>query len=240
MQPALPELRRRSVLAMLGVPLLTARQALPGAAPSRPEPVAPAVASARPRVAAVETASAAPVTPVRSVARPPLPELSAFKAMPVSVPEPVAVPAATPAVVAEPAVVTSFSCRLFQVTATLAVLIDLGEYPDLTPSARQLWQSICLAFGWQAATLGADFTWPLLPRAGTRSLLDAGPDAARAVLKGRLERDLVPGMRLLVLGAGVAAHVEQPHRLLPALDELLASPLAKRALWQQLAADAVA
>lgn len=228
MQPALPEARRRGFLAALGVPLLTARRELPGAAPSRPAFVAQAEAAP---MSAVTQSVVAP----REVSRPGrvVPPPMRPMALPEAVDAPVLAPPATPLV--EAVAAPSFTCRLLQVSPTLAVLLDLGVYPDLTPAARQLWQGICLAFGWQARELGADFTWPLVPVAGARALLDAGPDAARAVLKGRLERDLQPGMRLLVLGEAVAAHVEQPHLQLPALDALLASPLAKRALWRQLA-----
>lgn len=230
MQAALPEPRRRGFLAALGVPLLTARRVLPGAAPSREAFVEP-----EPPPELTPVAVPLALTP-RAPARP---ELVIPLAKPAVVPATETPPAiAVVAAVSKPLAAPSFSCRLLQVAPTLAVLLDLGAYPDLTPAARQLWQGICQAFGWQAQPLGADFTWPLLPVAGARALLDAGPEAARAVLKGRLERDLQPGMRLLVLGEAVAAHVEPPHLQLPALDALLASPLAKRALWRQLAVEA--
>lgn len=226
MQPALPESRRRGFLAALGVPMLTARHVLPGAAPSRPAFESQPVGDVP---VAVDMAAMTP-TPRPSLVVPPI--VPVVPIAPVVKSEPVIAAAAE--IVAAP----SFSCRLLQVGPALAVLLDLGAYPDLTPAARQLWQAICLAFDWQAQTLGADFTWPLVPMAGGRALLDAGPEAARAVLKGRLERDLPPDMRLLVLGQVVAEHVERPHRQLPALDALLASPLAKRAFWRQLALDA--
>lgn len=227
---ALPEARRRGFLAALGVPLLTARRVLPGAAPSQPAFVPEPVATPEtPRATSPAAIAAAAVVAPRPAPRPEREVIAS--------PAKAETSAATSVPVATGEAAPSFSCRLLQVSPTLAVLLDLGIYPDLTPAARQLWQAVCLAFGWQAQPLGADFTWPLLPSAGARALLDAGPEAARAVLKGRLERDLVPGMRLLVLGEAVAAHVEQPHLQLPALDALLVSPQAKRAFWRQLASD---
>lgn len=252
----MPEARRREYLAALGLPLFVARAPLPGAAvstlpellpeppvsaPVRPAPAVPTPAPAQPRP---ELVASAPVTPPRAPlpalaeaaallqARPATMARAAAEAAPAAAPLPAAMPAAS-------ADQPSFSCRLLRVSPRLAVLLDLGAYPDLGSPERQLWQSLCRAFGWQPQQLAGDFSWPLATSA-RGGMIGSGSDAARGFLQGWLGRDLTAEDRLLVLGPTLAGFVERPHRLLPSLAELLASPLAKRTLWQQLAGDQTA
>lgn len=253
----LPEPRRHAYLAVLGVPLFLARAQLPGAAPARiaaadmpDESAAGAFPEAVPRdlpvIAQVaETAAArlpAPDLPAPAVgASSAASVLEGLRAAGVAVqparpvpqvaePEPVSV-AAPAAAADEP----RFSCRLLRVTASQAVLLDLGDYPDLGPQEQSLWEGLCRAFGWQPEALSADFSWPL--GQGRSGVIGRDSESARGVMQGWLARDLGEDMRLLVLGEPLAGFVQRPHRQLPALSALLASPLAKRALWLQLAGD---
>lgn len=232
------EARRREYLAVLGVPLFMARAPLPGAAESEPVALAPAVPAMAPAPSGPVGAEPVSVAPAVTQ-RPALAETVAVLQQPARQASPqVSEPA--PVVVASPAPMSdqpSFSCRLLRVRPGLAVLLDLGVYPDLGAAERQLWQAICRAFDWQPGQLAGDFSWPL--KAGPRGgMLGSGSEVARGFLQGWLGRDLRPEDRLLVLGPALADFVERPHRLLPSLAELLASPLAKRALWRQLAGDA--
>lgn len=212
----LPEPRRREYLAALGVPLFVARQPLPGAAPSRPViEIMPEPASAPAVMVDRALPTATPVVHVAVAREPAAPEV------------PTKAPATIPV----------FACRLLSVTPDLAVLLDLGEYPDLGPREVTLWAALCQAFGWQPQVLAADFGWPLVPLAKASSLLGQDADAARAVLAGWLGRDLKSEHRLLVLGESLGEFVTRPHRLLPGLSQLLADPLAKRTLWLTLSAD---
>lgn len=246
---ALDEARRREYLAALGVPLFIARVPLPGAAESVFEAVVEPVAMTAPvEPEPVRPSAPAPAPAAALAARQPLPvlaEAAALLQQPLrrSTPEPA--PLTTPDASASArsstspgeAKLSAFSCRLFQVAPGLAVLLDLGEWPDLGAPERQLWQAICRAFDWQPRQLAGDFTWPLA-NTGRGGMIGAGPDDARAFLQGWLGRDLAAGDRLLVLGPTLATLIERPHRLLPSLAELLVSPLAKRALWRQLSAPA--
>ncbi len=247
----MPEARRREYLAALGIPLFVARAPLPGAAASVIEPVAPEVVSERISATPAHALAAVPVresVPLQTASAPraPLPALAEAASLlqqtprrpALTTPEaPVATPVSavvSPAMAAEPA--PSFTCRLVQVAPQLAVLLDLGAYPDLGAPERQLWQAICRALSWTPQQLAADFSWPLTASGKSAGMIGNGADAARAFVQGWLGRDLDGGDRLLLLGPALAPFVERPHRLLPSLAELLASPLAKRALWQQLAA----
>lgn len=236
----LPESRRREYLAALAVPLFVARQPLPGAAlsPRLPEaepeqvvlmtavpavPVQMPVVEPAGRVAAVSPTAAALASltraPAAVAAREPAEAMPALSV-------PVAAALATP----------RFICRLLQVDACLGVLIDLGSHPGLEGPEAMLWRNICQACGWQSGE-PRDFSWPLKGMDRPGSLIHAGPSAAREALHGWLLRNLAGDSRLLVFGPALADCVEHPHRLLPALAELLAQPYAKRALWQQLAGE---
>ncbi len=240
------EARRREYLAALGVPLFVARAPLPGAAASVIDVALPAMAGVQETVGEHVSVALAPTTaaPARESAatapRPPVPALAEAASLlqvpkrPVIAAPNMPVPvAAAPAVAAEPA--PSFTCRLIRVAPALSVLLDLGAYPDLGGPERQLWQAICRALSWSPQPLAADFSWPLTAGGKSSGMIGTSADAARAFVQGWLGRDLASDERLLVMGPALAPYVERPHRLLPALAELLASPLAKRALWQQLA-----
>lgn len=218
----LSESSRQSYLTALGIPQFVARRVLPGAAESvQPAPVTP-VQPAGPSPAMRAAASLAPVAKVATS-----PSAAASpEQQPVAAQQAVLAPATSAAPL-------SFSCRLLQVSAQLAVLMDLGQYPDLGPQEQMLWRSICAVFAWSPRQLATDFSWPLL----SRGMIANDVTAARDVVEGWLRRDLGPDMRLLVLGQTLEPVIVRAHRLLPGMADLLASPLAKRQLWHQLSSD---
>lgn len=241
----LPEPRRREYLAALGVPLFAPRQPLPGAMPS---PIVEMPVEMPVEIVAVamtvmpEQAVEAPLAPSVPAARSPMPpatrELLNQPVVAVKQAAARAASAVTPVMI-EPAIssakpatpdVPRFACRLLRVTEQDFVLLDLGEFPDLGPREAQLWRAIVQAMGWHAESVTADFAWPLTGS----GLLGQGADVAGEMLAAWLGRDVPAQARLFVLGDAPAAHVRRPHRLLPSLAQLLASPLAKRQLWREL------
>lgn len=237
LQSTLNEGRRREYLAALGVPLFRARRALPGAAASVIE-VVPAIVSE----------PAAAVLPPSVQARAPL----ASAAARVILPEPVSLPAAVlkaapvaPMPPAEPvvaAVATTpsprFACRLMPLGEQGYVLLDLGSFPDVVagevlnlPAAeQQLWRNLQRALAWYPGEPEPDFIWPR----SVKGMLGDDADTARDMLSAWLKRQIPSPARLWVFGESLAPFVTRPHRLLPSLSALLASPLAKRQVWQQL------
>lgn len=239
LQSTLDASRRREYLAALGVPLLVSRRALPGAAASviedEPAPVAVApVATLLPPAMQARAQLAATVSPAARVV---LPE-------PVSRPE--AVPAAAgisaPPAVAVAVVATApsprFACRLMPLGEHGFVLLDLGTFPDVVagevlnlPAAeQQLWRNLQRALAWYPGEPEPDFIWPR----AVKGMLGDDADTARDMLSAWLKRQIQPQARLWVFGEALAPFVTRPHRLLPGLSALLASPLAKRQVWQQL------
>jgi len=226
-EATLSEGRRREYLAALGVPLFQARRVLPGAAVSEiverwvePLPSSPISASPVSRLVLPDP-----------VLRP--------KAVDVT-PEPVRPTA--PEVVVEPVTpatpVPRFACRLMPLGEQGFVLLDLGEFPDvvagevlnLAPAEQQLWRNIQRALAWTPGEAEPDFIWPR----AVKGLLGDDADTARDMLSAWLKRQIQPQVRLWVFGEALAPFVTRPHRLLPSLKQLLASPLAKRQVWQQL------
>ena len=230
-QTTLNEGRRREYLAALGVPLFQARRLLPGAAVSEmverwvePVPVSPIPipisASPVSRLVLPDPVlrpKAAGVTP--EPVRPTAPELAVEPVTP-----------ATP--------VPRFACRLMPLGEQGFVLLDLGEFPDvvagevlnLAPAAQQLWRNLQRALAWTPGEAEPDFIWPR----AVKGLLGDDADTARDMLSAWLKRQIQPQARLWVFGEALAPFVTRPHRLLPSLKQLLASPLAKRQVWQQL------
>jgi len=226
-ETTLTEGRRREYLAALGIPLFQARRVLPGAAVSEivarwvePVPATPISASPVSRLVLPDP-----------VLRP--------KAVDVT-PEPVRPTA--PEVVVEPVTpatpVPRFACRLMPLGEQGFVLLDLGEFPDvvagevlnLAPAEQQLWRNIQRALAWTPGEAEPDFIWPR----AVKGLLGDDADTARDMLSAWLKRQIQPQVRLWVFGEALAPFVTRPHRLLPSLKQLLASPLAKRQVWQQL------
>jgi len=226
-EATLTEGRRREYLAALGVPLFQARRVLPGAAVSEiverwvePVPATPISASPVSRLVLPDP-----------VLRP--------KAVDVT-PEPVR--PTSPEVVIEPVTpakpVPRFACRLMPLGEQGFVLLDLGEFPDvvagevlnLAPAEQQLWRNIQRALAWTPGEAEPDFIWPR----AVKGLLGDDADTARDMLSAWLKRQIQPQVRLWVFGEALAPFVTRPHRLLPSLKQLLASPLAKRQVWQQL------
>lgn len=257
--PGLPEPRRREYLAALGVPLFAPRAPLTGALPSPvmamvPADILAAEVMAKPVAALSPTPAglSAPAVPSAQAAgsRSPMPAATrdllnrpatapgqAVTAIPAVAAQPVLVggaPAVSDLARSAPAAVSAdiprFACRLLRVSEQDFVLLDLGEYPDLGPREAQLWRGIVQALGWRAEGMTADFTWPLTGS----GLLGQGADVAREMLAAWLGRDVPAQARLFVFGEAPAAHVQRPHRLMPALAQLLASPQAKRQLWREL------
>lgn len=226
-ETTLTEGRRREYLAALGIPLFQARRVLPGAAVSEiverwvePVPATPISASPVSRLVLPDP-----------VLRP--------KAVDVT-PEPVRPTA--PEVVVEPVTpatpVPRFACRLMPLGEQGFVLLDLGEFPDvvagevlnLAPAEQQLWRNLQRALAWTPGEAEPDFIWPR----AVKGLLGDDADTARDMLSAWLKRLIQPQVRLWVFGEVLAPFVTRPHRLLPSLKQLLASPLAKRQVWQQL------
>jgi hypothetical protein len=225
-ETTLTEGRRREYLAALGIPLFQARRVLPGAAVSEivarwvePVPASPISASPVSRLVLPDPVlrpKAVDVTP--EPVSPTAPELAV---------EPV-----TPAMP-----VPRFACRLMPLGEQGFVLLDLGEFPDvvagevlnLAPAEQQLWRNLQRALAWTPGEAEPDFIWPR----AVKGLLGDDADTARDMLSAWLKRQIQPQVRLWVFGEALAPFVTRPHRLLPSLKQLLASPLAKRQVWQQ-------
>lgn len=234
LQSTLSEGRRREYLAALGVPLFEARRALPGAAASVITPAVAEPVPALPRpVTQARAQLAATASPVARVALPAL--MPVPKAAPAE-PVPVAIAATVPA--------PRFACRLMPLGEPGFVLLDLGEFPDviageilnLPAAEQQLWRNLQRALDWYPGEPEPDFIWPR----AVKGMLGDDADTARDMLSAWLKRQIQPQARLWVFGEALAPFVTRPHCLLPSLSALLASPLAKRQVWQQISRPASA
>lgn len=210
LQSTLDEGRRREYLAALGVPLFHARRALPGAAASVVEAIS--------------------VPPAIKIVVP----MSLPKASPIVLLQTTETVVATVAIAPPP----RFACRLMPLGEQGFVLLDLGTFPDVVageilnlPAAeQQLWRNLQRALAWYPGEPEPDFIWPR----AVKGMLGDDADAARDMLSAWLKRQIQPQARLWVFGEALAPFVMRPHYLLPSLSALLASPLAKRQVWQQL------
>lgn len=237
MQPStLDAGRRREYLAALGLPVFLARRELPGAAISVTDtevvPVAmPDTTPAERRPAAVttaRTASPVPSLPAAAASLPPAPAVAVTATV-----GPAAADRA--ATVAPP---PRFACRLMSLGEPGFVLLDLGRFPDvvagetlsLPPAEQQLWRNLQRALAWYPGEPEPDFIWPR----AVKGMLGDDADTARDMLSAWLTRQIPAERRLWVFGEALAPFVTRPHRLLPGLSVLLASPLAKRQVWHQL------
>ncbi|MEK6788395.1 MAG: hypothetical protein AABY68_05545 [Pseudomonadota bacterium] len=239
LQSTLDEGRRREYLAALGVPLLRARRALPGAAASLIEVVsAPVIEPAASLLPSAIQARVRLATVASAAARVVLPEPAPIQA---AVAPLVAVASVAPAVTTPP---PRFACRLMPLGEHGFVLLDLGAFPDVVageilnlPAAeQQLWRNLQRALAWYPGEPEPDFIWPR----AVKGMLGDDADTARDMLSAWLKRQIQPQARLWVFGEALAPFVTRPHRLLPSLSVLLASPLAKRQVWQQLSQSAAA
>ncbi len=237
----LEEGQRQSYLAALGIPLWSSRHDLPGAQPSQglgfvawldhvsvlPDAVQASVAqpavtpAARPEQSAVVAKTAStPVEPARLAAGELAPASRVYNTSSDAYPR--------------------FSCRVQLLAPGLWVVIALDDVPDLSAQEYRLLENLMQALGGDVSVdAGREhFRWPLslnpaIPR-------DAG--AAREALAAFLgRRRMGPDekARWLVLGETLAAYVRTAlpeHNVIaaPPLRELLANPVAKRALWQAL------
>jgi len=244
LQSTLDEGRRREYLAALGVPLLSARRVLPGAAPSVvetasvpvPAAVAP-VATLLPPAMQARAQLAASVLTSRVALPEPVsrPETAPIAPVQTAVASVAAVASVTVAITTPP---PRFACRLMPLGEQGFVLLDLGELPDVVageilnlPAAeQQLWRNLQRALAWYPGEPEPDFIWPR----AVKGMLGDDADTARDMLSAWLKRQIQPQARLWVFGEALAPFVTRPHRLLPSLSALLASPLAKRQVWQQL------
>ena len=233
LQSTLDEGRRREYLAALGVPLLRARRALPGAAASLIEVVSAPVIEPAASLLPSAIQARVPLAIVASAARVVLPEPAPMQA------------AVTPLVAVTPAATTPaprFACRLMPLGEHGFVLLDLGAFPDVVageilnlPAAeQQLWRNLQRALAWYPGEPEPDFIWPR----AVKGMLGDDADTARDMLSAWLKRQIQPQARLWVFGEALAPFVTRPHRLLPSLAVLLSSPLAKRQVWQQLSQSA--
>jgi len=219
----LDDSRRREYLAALGVPIFVARRVLPGAAVSQPlVPVEAPTLNVPPRWQLPP-----PVMPAtRELEAPNVLQQSAVK--PIVADEAKSTPVAPP----------RFACRLMSLAEQGFVLLDLGQVPDLVPgeiihlapSEQQLWRHIQRAAGWVCGEPEPDFMWPR----AVKGLLGDDADTARDMLSSWLKRQIPNDQRLWVFGESLSPFLDRPHRLLPSLQQLLLSPLAKRQLWLQL------
>lgn len=236
--------RRQAYLAALGIPLWSARQALPGALPGAPLafvpflaevatlPVvaAPAAAVTPEAVAAHGAVTAPPVT--ANAAAPP----EARRERPLAPPA-VEAPASTGARPAAPlGGMPRLSCSVRSLGPGWTAVIALDDAPDLAALEYSLLDNIALALGAAAppTASGEALRWPL----NRNPAFDHGRDAMLVWLRHALR--LPPG-GCVVFGEALAGHVQSalPEREViaaPALGELLASAAAKR----QLALDLLA
>ena len=219
--------RRQAYLAALGIPLWTARYALPGALPSRELLVVPYRQEAPDAVMEPPDAvllEVAPVIAKASVSRP-LPDRATTK----------------PAVTVPPQSVVSeafprFACRVQLLAPGWLGVIALEEAPDLSALEYRLLDNLIQALGGDVATpsVREQFQWPLLSNPGLPRDAAAALEALSVFLGRRHE-----ATRWLVLGETLAVYVRaalSQHAVVaaPTLRELLAQPARKRALWQAL------
>lgn len=238
--------RRQAYLAVLGIPLWSARQALPGALPGAPLAFVPflveagvaspsamaapaavakqAVMPEREAVATPHVTAAPPATPQVRRERPPVPP---------------AVAPATPGLRPAPASTGDsrfprLSCCVRSMGPGWTAVIELDDAPDLAALEYRLLDNIALALGAEAppTASGETLRWPL----NRNPALDHGRDAMLVWLRHALR--LPPG-GCVVFGEALAGHVQAalPDRGVigaPALGELLANPAAKRSLAQGL------
>ncbi|MCC2637479.1 MAG: hypothetical protein K0Q68_1198 [Moraxellaceae bacterium] len=235
--------RRQAYLAALGIPLWSARQALPGALPGAPLAFVPFLAEVAtlPVVAAAPATMAAPVAAQGAVTAPPVtadaaapPEARRERPLASPAAEAPASTGARPA--ALPGGMPRLSCSVRSLGPGWTAVIALDDAPDLAALEYSLLDNIALALGAVAppTTSGEALRWPL----NRNPAFDHGRDAMLVWLRHALR--LPPG-GCVVFGETLAGHVQSalPEREViaaPALGELLASAAAKR----QLALDLLA
>lgn len=233
---AVDEGRRQAYLAALGIPLWSARVALPGALPSAPLDFVPHVAAApdlAPDVATAPDPAVAEAAPARA-SLPPAPAAAPRAGLEPRPAAPAAGSPPAPRTAAADAAAPRLGCRAFSLAPGLAAVVDLGDAPDLAAAEYRLLDNIARALDAPElpAPRGEVLRWPL----NRNPKLDHGPEAMRTWL-GHVLR-LPPG-RCVVFGDVLAAHVAAalPGTVViaaPALEELLAGAGAKRRLWQAL------
>ena len=254
---ALNEPRRRSYLQALGLDLLRARSALPGAAASVEcdAPALPSVSSSSIVANALAATSAgfkpSAVTKASSpsVSLPaalPAAALAAREALRGGQPsaaartvEPVLLlpksteptQAAVSAPIPQPnkPLAARFSLLLVPINATHIALIDLDNQPALEGSEARLWAAICSTQQWQhqAADTPAQFHWPIPGLAATQAV-------AQEALAGWLQTQHAEHMSCVVFGENLSVAAPSEHKCLPSLQALLAEPLRKRELMLKL------
>lgn len=224
--------RRQAYLALLGIPLWSARQTLPGALAAAPlefEPYVVGAAEPEPAVASVaDEQAAAPAAAPASSSRTVIPPVKS-EAKPVLESE-VAPPPRRVAGAETP----RLACRIVALAPQWSAVIDLGDAPDLSAQEHRLLGNIAQALGGDPSALPAGdlLRWPL----NRNPALDHGTAAMQQWLAHALK---LPAGRCLVFGDTAAASIraalpQQAVTVAPTLVELLAEPAAKRALWQAL------
>ncbi|HET8730061.1 MAG TPA: hypothetical protein VFM34_03035 [Moraxellaceae bacterium] len=231
--------RRQAYLAALGIPLWSARVALPGAMVAAPLEWTPYLADAMVSAAgqefsppASDVAPSAEPTPV--VANPaPSPAIRRNDA-PVQA-EVSGAAGHKPVASAIDAVMPRLQCRMWTLAPGWTAVIDLGDAPDLAAQEYRLLENVARALGAEEppGTAGELLTWPL----NRNPALDHGPDAMRAWLRHALR--MPPGL-CLVFGEALAAQIQATHPgrpliAAPALAALLTDTGAKRRLLNAMA-----
>ena len=250
------EQQRRAWLGAMQIDVWLPRQALPFAAPSRPELLAlpeprseaPARRPVRPRpgLPAAESVAAPAAPPARKVL--PLPARPSVG----PAPEPSRAPAPAPAAAREAP--PRFALQLLRAGACL-LLVELpsGEpFASRDPAYRLLKDLLRAAqLPDSPQPLGEPIRWPMLR--GNPVSFDQGPEAARlyvrTVLQGQLEQ--APAPCLWLVGEAAArfaasrdAQASEPDDLglgalgqawrLPGLEHLMTTPALKAALWDSM------
>ena len=247
--------RRQAYLAALGIPVWSARADLPGAMADigieyvpfiddTPEPVESSAAFApEPPPARHEVRESAPPHVVQANKAPGAPAASAPQpsvAPPVSAPAATVAAARTPAPQAPATAGPGVEFPVFQfwfkaLPQGWQLLIAMGDLPDLSGREHALLAQIEQVLGGEGQQAPLAFRWPL----NNNPAIPRDAQAARESVGAFLGRQRRAGERVLLLGQDLQPYVQAAlgDSLVVAdrLDQLLAEPLRKRALWQALA-----
>lgn len=233
---------RSRYLQALGVDIYVPRVVLPGAKPALEPAWDPAALMPAPAVAPVPKApTAAPAPSQREAIALPTLDLPREGGRPA--PEPRPTKAAEPSAPTAPtASATRFTLTVVQ--ADGVVILDDAPTGGGRADYQKLLANLLFALGHRPTALGFDvFQWP---PAVKMPQLDQGEDAARETLSAYLQKRLLGGGTLLLLGESASRWVpaELRQQLTPAplicgvslvsLWTCLREPTTKRQLWQDL------
>jgi hypothetical protein len=246
--------RRQAYLAALGIPVWSARADLPGAMADIGIEYVPFTDDAlEPEESSAAFAPEPPPAPheVREAVPPQVAQLRVTSTVPASAPQPsvappVSAPAATVAAARTPAPQAPATAGpgvefpVFQfwfkaLPQGWQLLIAMGDLPDLSGREHALLAQIEQVLGGEGQQAPLAFRWPL----NNNPAIPRDAQAARESVGAFLGRQRRAGERVLLLGQDLQPYVQAAlgDSLVVAdrLDQLLAEPLRKRALWQALA-----